>query len=519
LSWQLTNLDELVVEHQGPNEVLVHGRGLVERGAAFVELKGGEKTYCGNYTPAPIAPLDMAGDWTVTVDSPTISQPHADVKDDPEDAGLRARWFEESHTSPWDRLWLSPMNCSIRKWNLIGPFANFDDQGLEQVFPPERGGDFQAVYEGDGGRQIGWLTVDMDDPRIAPELAEGWDWAVAPNAGGRYAPDSYVVDYGRVLKLGRWPAGTVFAQTYVFVPEAQDAIIVLATPCPSAVWCNGRQVHSRWVRPAYNELKDGFAHRVPMRLDAGWNSLLLKFLHNQARPTRAAFTCRLVTVEGEHLRSLAAATRPVAADMMQPRKGFLWLRLAVPVFARAIRLPSFDGPWSAFVDGNPVASTAEVPLPKGSRYLVLRVGANEVLDRQFEFVAAPAVIPFGTWSMPGMEHFSGTMTYEKTVDVPDALLKARVLFDCGQVGVSAEAWVNDKHVGIRPWPPYAFDVTDYLRAGRNRFKVRVANTEANARAVGDSAEILKNIDLNGWLGPAWLVPYLERQIRCVPDSR
>jgi hypothetical protein len=57
-----------------------------------------------------------------------------------------------------------------------------------------------------------------------------------------------------------------------------------------------------------------------------------------------------------------------------------------------------------------------------------------------------------------------------------------------------------------------------LRQGRNHFKVRVANTEANARAVGDSAEILKNIDLNGWVGPARLVPYLEREIRCVTAS-
>jgi len=55
-----------------------------------------------------------------------------------------------------------------------------------------------------------------------------------------------------------------------------------------------------------------------------------------------------------------------------------------------------------------------------------------------------------------------------------------------------------------------------LRAGRNQLKVRVANTEANARAVGTSFGILENIDLNGWLGPARLVPYLERTIPCRP---
>jgi hypothetical protein len=210
------------------------------------------------------------------------------------------------------------MNCSIRKWNLIGPFPNPNDEGLEQMFPPERGIDFQAVCEGEGGREIGWIAADMDQPRVAPDLATGWDWAVVPNAGGRYAPESFVADYGRVLKLGRWPAGTVRAQTYVFVPEVQAAVIVLATPCPSTTWCNGRQVYSRWVRPSYHELKDGFAYRIPVRLDAGWNSLLLKFLHHPARPTRAAFTCRLETADGQHLKALAAALRQLRLTDYRP---------------------------------------------------------------------------------------------------------------------------------------------------------------------------------------------------------
>ncbi|MGD0923278.1 MAG: glycosylhydrolase-like jelly roll fold domain-containing protein, partial [Terriglobia bacterium] len=164
----------------------------------------------------------------------------------------------------------------------------------------------------------------------------------------------------------------------------------------------------------------------------------------------------------------------------------------------------------------PVASNPEIPVPRGARNVVLRVNAKEVLDRPFELVTAPAPLTLGTWSTPGLEHFSGSMTYEKTVEAPAALLKERVLLDCGQVGVAVEAWVNDAHVGARPWQPYVLDVTEYLRPGRNHFRVRVANTEANARAVGESLENLKKIDLNGWLGPVRLVPYLEREIRCLP---
>jgi hypothetical protein len=123
-------------------------------------------------------------------------------------------------------------------------------------------------------------------------------------------------------------------------------------------------------------------------------------------------------------------------------------------------------------------------------------------------------MPLGSWKVPGLEHFSGIMVYEKTVDVPAYLLAERVLLDCGAVGVCAEAWVNGKAAGSRPWAPYVFDVTELLHAGENQFKVRVANTEANARAVGPSLPILGNIDLDGWQGPARLVPFVERDIVC-----
>ncbi|HZO99961.1 MAG TPA: glycosyl hydrolase [Terriglobia bacterium] len=509
------NLDEVIIESASPAEITVRGRKLAGEKAAFVELKQGEKTYRGNYQPGSIAPLEISGEWTVTVDSPTITLPYADVKDDPEDRGLRERWFEkESPIMAWDRLWLSPMNCSIRKWNLIGPFPNPEDRGLEQSFPPEKEINFEAAYEGDSSRQVRWLEVDSNEPRVAPEYSTDWNWAMVPTTGGRYAKESHVVDYGRVLKLGRRPGGTVFAQTYVFAPEAADAVVILATACPSTVWCRGEKVYSRWVRPFYHELNDGFAYRIPVRLAAGWNSLLIKLLHNPLRTTRPAFTCRVERPEGGHIQGVITATRQASANRMTPPTGYRWLRFRVPRVARAMRVPRFDGTVRVFVDGLAEDLRSEIPLPAGTRAVVFRVSAGEVLDRPFEFVTAATPWTLGTWSVPGLEHFSGSMTYEKTVEVPGALLKERVLLDCGEVGVTAEAWVNDTHVGARVWQPYVFDVTEQLRPGKNQIKVRVANTEANARAVGDSVDILKNIDLNGWLGPVRLLPFIDRTIRC-----
>ena len=89
------------------------------------------------------------------------------------------------------------------------------------------------------------------------------------------------------------------------------------------------------------------------------------------------------------------------------------------------------------------------------------------------------------------------------------------MLDCGKVGVAAEIWVNDVYAGARPWRPFVLEVTDHLRPGPNRFKIRVANTEANARVVGENIGILDKIDENGWIGPASLVPFIEREIHCV----
>ncbi|MGH9403940.1 MAG: glycosyl hydrolase 2 galactose-binding domain-containing protein, partial [Terriglobia bacterium] len=98
--------------------------------------------------------------------------------------------------------------------------------------------------------------------------------------------------------------------------------------------------------------------------------------------------------------------------------------------------------------------------------------------------------------------------------VPSSLLAEHVLLDCGEVGVVAEAWINENPVGSRPWAPYVFEVTKYLRPGRNHIKVRIANSAANGRAVGEYHPILKNIDRDGWYGPARLVPYIDREISC-----
>ncbi len=514
LELKSTNLDDFHILRAEPDHATVQARDLVSVEPAFIELTQDGKVLRGEYKPAAVAPLEITGAWEVTVGASTIPLPYAQVRDDPNDLGVRERWFEDKPHEAWAKLWLSPMNCSIREWNFIGPFPNPGDRGLEESFAPEREINYDMVYALEGGRELRWCASDSAE-EVMERPPGGWSLGTVVLGGGPDAPRANIVNYSNPLRLSSPLDGTVFAQTHLHVPEAQNAVVVLSTPNPAAVWMNGRQVYSRWLRPLYHELTDGFAFRIPVHLEAGWNSLLLKFLHNPVNSKGGEFTCRVDGADRRPLGDLTVATRRIPDDRMHGVVGFRWLRFPVPPVAGALRVPALRASWLAFVDGKSTSAAREIPLPRGTRVAALRVAASEVLDQLFEFVATRASMPLGTWSVPGLEHFSGYMTYEKTIEVPPNLMKERLLLDCGEVGVVAEVWINGAYVAARPWRPFVFEVTEHVRPGTNHLKVRVANTAGNARAVGTSLDDLKNIDLNGWLGPARLVPYFDREIRCL----
>jgi len=100
--------------------------------------------------------------------------------------------------------------------------------------------------------------------------------------------------------------------------------------------------------------------------------------------------------------------------------------------------------------------------------------------------------------------FSGTATYEKDVTVPEVFLKpgmtARLDFGEGKplpeqnLRAGMQAWldapvrdaaviyINERRVGSVWCPPYALDVTSFLRPGNNTIRIVVANTALNYMA-------------------------------------
>lgn len=77
---------------------------------------------------------------------------------------------------------------------------------------------------------------------------------------------------------------------------------------------------------------------------------------------------------------------------------------------------------------------------------------------------------------PSRSRFCGTIRYETAFRLdgkPESLL-----LDLGQVGETAQVWVNGRYCGAAIQSPYRFDLSDCLELGENRLTVEVVNSPA-----------------------------------------
>jgi len=75
--------------------------------------------------------------------------------------------------------------------------------------------------------------------------------------------------------------------------------------------------------------------------------------------------------------------------------------------------------------------------------------------------------------IPELHDFSGSIHYYLTLDIPDKA--SRVFLDLGLVEHVAEVFVGERSVGARIWSPYRFELTPWVKPGRNRVCVVVTN--------------------------------------------
>jgi hypothetical protein len=110
----------------------------------------------------------------------------------------------------------------------------------------------------------------------------------------------------------------------------------------------------------------------------------------------------------------------------------------------------------------------------------------------FEGVEAPApqvlekLIPLNKHTDPSVRFFSGTIIYSATFEARIPNPASGIFLDLGEVREVAEVVLNGESLGVAWKPPFRFDVTGKLRAGKNEVVVRAVNTWAN-RLIGDAA--------------------------------
>ncbi len=86
----------------------------------------------------------------------------------------------------------------------------------------------------------------------------------------------------------------------------------------------------------------------------------------------------------------------------------------------------------------------------------------------------------------GVKYFSGTATYARTLEAPQAWFQSdsRLRLDLGEVRDLAEVFLNGSSLGTVWNPPYALEVTSAMHPGKNALEVRVTNLWVN-RLIGD----------------------------------
>ena len=187
-----------------------------------------------------------------------------------------------------------------------------------------------------------------------------------------------------------------------------------------------------------------------------------------------------------------------------------WYRIPVPATATAVELPRFRKPYTAWYNGQPVSAdpggvihfpaAAEGP----NNILTLKLVLGDEFQDTPKFTLGSSKTELGSWLDHGLPYYSGSAAYEKEFDLPANYVGRKLTLDCGEVGVVAEAWVNDKPAGVRVWLPFAFDVTALVKPGSNKVKILVTNTMTNERAVDNHARLLPRLHHSGLLGPVTL---------------
>lgn len=182
---------------------------------------------------------------------------------------------------------------------------------------------------------------------------------------------------------------------------------------------------------------------------------------------------------------------------IQSHIGFLSRRRNVEIFVNGERLPALEpAHWqdrfyswvdiSSYLQGGDnvieiLTFSLLEPMPNFS-YPAFLVGEFALTNT--EALTVPVCRLSGYWTDAGYPYLSGKAIYSQSFDwIP---IKAEgnsdeisVELQLENIRETARLKLNGKDVGVRLWPPYSWDVSDWIRPGINKIELQVANTLEN----------------------------------------
>jgi hypothetical protein len=141
----------------------------------------------------------------------------------------------------------------IRTWKVVGPFPNPNEKGIETVYPPEKGRDFAAEYDGSAGK-VRWK-----------------DYTPAKDTG--------VIDLNEAC--GNHPDAVAYAAAEFQSKDACDAEVRLGSFVGFKLWVNGQLVLVRG--DAYTGFRPDH-YVAAIKLKPGVNTILVKFAQEPPPP-------------------------------------------------------------------------------------------------------------------------------------------------------------------------------------------------------------------------------------------
>jgi hypothetical protein len=136
---------------------------------------------------------------------------------------------------------------------------------------------------------------------------------------------------------------------------------------------------------------------------------------------------------------------------------------------------SLSGDYTFYQDGNSVIKKT-VSIEEVSLQNNWKLAFNKGWDTP-EFIEVKELKSLTELKNDAVKHYSGTTTYTKSIDTKET--GKSTILDLGEVANIAEVSINGEKVGVKWAPPFQFDITNYIKRGKNELEIKVTNTWRN----------------------------------------